>query len=608
MLFKKIMIILTVLLILATGFQVIRTLVFARFIKNTNELGDLPEPVSASIPDAAVFDKYLILSDAGENNSTATLEQIEKTLEYMKKDYDSLDISNTGGIDPGEYDCIIFSFERLDFLGDLVPYMDFVRDGGSLVFAVRPIIDQSFRDISSLLAISSFDGMEDNAKGIRIDAPLLIGIDDEFENTLDSIQNSSIDAKLDIIAGTRLYLSTFNGIPLLWQTDYGKGRFVIFNGTMLNEKSNRGVLTALISRARDTIVYPIANIKMVHIDDFPAPIPRGTDRSIMEEFNRTIPQFYREVWWSDMTRLAKKYGLKYSGFVIENYGDNTEPPFEITGRLSEENMLVYGKELLNLGGEIGLHGYNHQSLAPEGYIKQDLGYNCWAGQEDMEESIETLIGFIHGVFKNYSLRAYVPPSNILSDMGRSAVIAANEELEVIASVYLPNREGDVYYQEFEVAPDGIIEFPRISSGYHYTPNKMWAIYNALNIHGIFSHFVHPDDILDPDRCLGRSWSEISKDFELIISDIDRNYSWLNSYTVSEGARELIKYIEINPHIEYSDDVINIYCENFRPDAYFVMRTDKNISGSNNIEYEKIDNDAYILILKEPYGFIELEDE
>jgi len=599
--------ILMVLLIVAVGFQITRTFIFTRFIKNTNELEELPESVSASIPGDSVFNKYLILSDAGESNSIGTLKQVERVLQYMKIDYDSLDISDSYGIDPDKYCCIIFSFESLDFLEDLITYIDFVRKGGSLIFALRPVIDPHFREISSFLGIDSFDGIEDNARGIKVEAPLLAGID-EFEYDLGFIQNSSINVKLKKSSNTRSYLSTFNGISLLWQTDYGKGRFVVFNGTMLNEKSNRGVLTAAISLSRDIIVYPIANIKMVHIDDFPAPIPRGIDESIMEEFNRTIPQFYREVWWSDMIRLAKKYDLKYSGFVIENYGDNTEPPFEMTGRLDGENMLVYGKELLNLGGEIGLHGYNHQSLAPEGFIKQDLGYNCWASQEDMEKAMEALIGFIHSVFRNYSLKAYVPPSNILSDMGRAAVIATNEELDVIASVYLPNMEGDVYCQEFEIAPDGIIEFPRISSGYHYGPEEMWSIYNGLNTHGIFSHFIHPDDILDPDRSRDKSWSELSKDFEMIFDDIDKNYSWLNSYTISEGARELIKYIEIVPYIEYSDNEINIYCENFRPDAYFIMRTSKNISGSDNIEYRRFNGNSYVLTLKESHGSIELEDE
>ena len=607
MLFKKIIFILAVLLIVAVSFQIARTFIFTRFIRNTNEFDELSEPVSASIPAGGDFDRYLILSDKDDINSINTLGQIEMVLQYMKINYDSLDISDSADIAIDKYDCIIFSFERLDYLGELDRYMGFVRDGGSLIFALRPVIDDSFISISSLLSIDSFNGMADDAKGISSETPLFAGID-EFNYNFEFMQNSTINVKLTKDSNIDLYLSTYNDIPLLWQTGYGKGRFVVFNGTMLNEKTNRGVLAAVIGLSRDTFIYPIANIKMVHIDDFPAPIPRGIDESIMEEFNRTIPQFYREVWWSDMIRISKKYDLKYSGFIIENYGDDTSPPFKMTGRLDEENLLVYGKEILNLGGEMGLHGYNHQSLAPEGHIKQDLGYNSWASQEDMEKSIEVLIGFFNSVFRNYSLKAYVPPSNILSDMGRAAIIAAIKDLDVIASVYHPNLEGDVYCQEFEIAPDGIIEFPRISSGYHYKPNRMWTIYNGLNMHGIFSHFVHPDDILDPDRSLGRSWSELSKDFAMIFEDIDNNYSWLNSYTVSEGAKELVKYIEIVPHIEYSDNKINIYCEDFRPDAYFIMRTSKNISGSENIEYKRFSDNSYVLTLKEPHGSIELEDK
>jgi hypothetical protein len=449
--------------------------------------------------------------------------------------------------------------------------------------------------------------MDDNARGIKTEEPLLLGIE-EMDEDYSFIQNSSINAALDNGKEFQLYLSTHNRIPLLWKTDYGNGKFIIFNGTMLNEKNNRSILVNTIVLSRDTFIYPVANIKMVHIDDFPAPIPSGANEAIMDEFNRNIPQFYREVWWSDMIKLAKRYNLIYSGFIIENYSNDTEPPFKSPGRIDEENFLVYGKELLNLGGELGIHGYNHQSLAPEGFIKQDLGYNSWANQEDMEESLLKLQDFINSVFRNYTIRSYVPPSNILSAMGRSAVVSSIEDLKVIAGVYLPNYEGDVYEQEFEIAPDGIVEFPRVSSGYHYKPETMWAIYNVLNTHGIFAHFIHPDDILDPDRSRNLSWSELTEDYEAILDEVNRDFSWLNSYTISQGTDEIIKYLEVKPYIDYAGDFINIYCMDFRPDAYFIMRTDKEIIDSENIEYEKFWEDAYILTLKEAQGEIVLEEK
>ena len=202
----------------------------------------------------------------------------------------------------------------------------------------------------------------------------------------------------------------------------------------------------------------------------------------------------------------------------------------------------------------------------------------------------------------------MPPSNILSDMGRSAVVSSIKDLKVIASVYLPNYEGDVYEQEFEVAPDGIVEFPRISSGYHYTPEVMWSIYNAINTHGIFAHFIHPDDILDSERSMSLSWSELEKDYETILDEVEQDFSWLNSYSISQGTDQLVKYLDIKPFIEYAGNTINIYCQDFRPDAYFIMRTDKEIASTENISYRKFWEDAYILTLEQARGKITLEEQ
>ena len=355
-LFKRILYILLVLFVAAVVFQLTRTFIFTRFIGNTNEAESLEKPVSAEIPDGAKFLKYLVISDRDEVNSSATKSQTEKVLDYMKLGYDSIDIDEAAGINIYGYDCIIFSFESLALLGESLPeYIEYVNKGGTLIFAIRPVIDPAFRSISDLLAIEEYDGIADNARGIRLERPLIIGLED-LDADLGFIQNSSIKAVLDQ-KKPLLYLSTYDDIPLLWETGYGQGKFILFNGTMLNEKTNRGVLSNIISISQDTIIYPIANIKMVHIDDFPAPVPRGINEPIMEEFNRTIAQFYREVWWSDMIRLAKRYDLLYSSFIIENYGNNTEPPFKGSARANEENLLVYGKEILNLGGELGLHGY-----------------------------------------------------------------------------------------------------------------------------------------------------------------------------------------------------------------------------------------------------------
>jgi len=144
--FRRIIYILLVLLVAALGFQLARTYVFTRFIGNTNEASSLEDPVSADIPDDIDLDEFLVIYDKGEANSTTTLSQIEKVLDYMKIKYHSRDISEGPVISINEYDYIIFSFESLDLLGeDLSSYTEYVKQGGTIIFAIRPVIDQAFR-------------------------------------------------------------------------------------------------------------------------------------------------------------------------------------------------------------------------------------------------------------------------------------------------------------------------------------------------------------------------------------------------------------------------------------------------------------------------------
>jgi len=602
MFLKRLIIILVCILVAAAGFQLLRSFALVRLIKNVNTFEELQDPISPDIPEGVNPEKYLIVSDENEENSLKTEEQLKKVLDYMKKDYLVADV-NERFVEDLNFDCIFFTFERLDYLDNMQDYLDYVETGRNLIFLVRPIINESFASISNRLGVKKYDGMNDDTCGIKMLSNIMIGAKD-FKSSTDMIQNSSIDLILN--DDVEVYILSYNGLPLLWEKNHGRGSFIVFNGTMLNEKCNRGLIAGIISLGKENLIYPVVNIKMMHIDDFPAPVPEGINKEIFEEFNRDIPQFYREVWWSDMIKISKNYNLKYSGFVIQNYGDNVKPPFEKGSYRDTENLLIYGKELLGIGGEIGLHGYNHQSLALEGHIKQDLGYNSWESEEDMEKSIEGLIKFIHNVFQDYELRAYVPPSNILSEEGRRAITGANPDLGIISSVYLTNLEGDVYNQEFELGDDGILEIPRLTSGYEKTEENMWLIYNGANMPGVFSHFIHPDDVLDPVRSHGKSWAELHKEFESMVKEVSKKYSWLRGFTISSAGQEIIKYLDCMPIIDYSDDSIDIYTKNFREDIYCIMRTENKITDAVNCEYKKIAEDAYLLTLKDVHSKINLD--
>jgi len=590
---KKIIYIIIALLLLAGGLQTLRSFGVFKLVKNINSQKELAAAQSPVLPSGTDFEKYLIVSDNSEANSVETKNQLKAVLTYMQKDFVEVN-SKEASVDLAGYDSVFFTFERLDFVSDLKRYIDYAGSGGSLVFLTRPVADNSFESIKALLGIKENAKQAIKARGIKMLSDVLIRAA-RFKTDSDIILNSSMDIKLDL--DIKPLISSYADLPLLWEKNYGKGRFVVFNGTILNVKNNRGLIAGIIGVAKDNLIYPVVNVKMIHIDDFPSPVPLGNNDAIYAEFSRNISQFYREVWWPEMVKIAKKFDIKYSGFVIESYNNLTASPFPAAKSEDIKNLFMYGKELFGIGGEIGLHGYNHQSLAPQGYISQNLGYVPWKSENDMFLSLRELSGFINGVFTNYSLRAYVPPSNILSPEGRKSVLKANPDLKIIASVYLPNKENDVYSQELSISDDKIIEFPRFSAGYEKTDENMWIIYNAVNMYGVFAHFVHPDDVLDLKRSNSKSWTVLAKEFSSMVGEVSQSYGWLRSSTISPAGQELVKYLECKPLIDYKGDDITIYTENFRPDVYCIMRTNKSIINSDNCLYIKIADDAYLITLQ-----------
>jgi hypothetical protein len=594
MFIKKLSVIIIALMLLAAGLLLLRSFGMLKLVKNVNSQVELPEAISPEIPVNTDFEKYLIVSNIQEPNSLKTEEQLKAVLNYMKKDYQTMSMDQQVQ-NLSDFDCIFLAFERLDFLKNLSDYIDYVNAGGDLIFLTRPVTDKSFESISSLLGIKKYTKNVIDTRGIKVLSDVMMGANG-FESKTEALINSSLN--LELLSDARLLLKSYTDVPLLWEQNYGKGSFIVFNGTILNEKNNRGLIAGIIGLGKENLIYPVINVKMIHIDDFPAPIPAGRDEKIYEEFNRDIPQFYKEVWWTEMIKISKQFDIKYSSFVIESYNNNTVPPLPQGDSKDVQNLLIYGKELLGIGGEMGLHGYNHQSLAMQGFIKQELGYTPWKSKNDMAESIKELVRFMNSVFSQYLFKAYVPPSNILSPEGRKAVIEGNPDLKIISSVYLPNKEGDAYVQELSIADDGIIEFPRISAGYEKKDATMWSIYNGVNLYGLFAHFVHPDDVLNPERNGGKSWDQLSKEFASMVGEVNQSYSWLRSFTISSASQELVKYLECKPQVEYKNDTITIYTENFRPDIYCIMRTKSKIIESEKCDYLKISDDAYLLTLKD----------
>ena len=602
---KNITMVLCLILFLGLFFQYNRSDCFVRLIKNTNIAA-----VTASLKECGDTEKnlpverFLIVYDSENANSLFLRRSIEKTAKYLKKDVTAIEAKEYAGRNL-KYDGIILALENLDKVKSMGDFREYACQGGSVYFMFRPLPGAVFSGMHQDMGFSRVGGIV-NTSGVKMHTNLLIG-GKGFE--LDSDTYSTSVVKGDLNPNARLHMSSEEGLPLLWEYDCGKGKYIVYNGSNLSDKINSGVMTAMLGLGKTVYAYPVIGIKIVFIDDFPAPIPEGKQEKIYGEFQLSTPQFYRQVWWPDMLATAEKYDIRYTGLIVETYNNQVTPPFtpeqDTPGR---NNLIVYGRELLKSGGELGIHGYNHQPLAPEGYKQQELAYTAWKSQQDMVLSLTELKRYVEDVYPDYKLKVYVPPSNILSPEGKRALIQTFPELKTISSLYAAGKEeSEAYVQDFKKDANGIFEMPRVSSDYMRSDDSDWVVLNVINSMGVFAHFVHPDELFYPESAKF-SWRDMHRSFESWMKEIQEKYGWLRSCTASRGADYMDDYWKLDYRLVEEKDKLTMYCWGFREEASFILKTQRNIVGYRGCQLERIDENVYLLKISEHEVNLQFESE
>lgn len=583
--------------------QISRTQFVLKFQQNQHLIEQRDQILADSSSDDEIVmsgNNYCIFYEADDEDSVKLKNNALQTLQYMKKKSTEVNTTDKQGT-LVNCDVAIIAMDELEKVSSADKIDQFVFNGGYMLFMTMLDIDKSYQILYRKFGVSSFnDYLLTN--GIHTVSNVLIGekglfLDDNF------IINASISVGLD--DGAELLAESATKTPLLWKNEYGDGAFITFNGTMLLEKMNRGFFAGALSLLEPNFIYPIFNTKVFFIDDFPAPIVKGKAPIIYEEYKKDTPSFFQEVWWPNMLQAATKYDIKYTGAIIESYNDRVAPPFNNTEDKDSHYLISYGRELIKSGGELGFHGYNHQSLVLDEEVSDSFGYNVWKNEADMSEAVEELLTYTKDAFPGYTITSYVPPSNVLSKDGREALKKVWPGLTVISSLYGEDASGMSYMQEFEVAKDGIIEMPRITSGYFETEYDHWAEANTMTALGVFSHFVHPDDVLSSDRSNNMGWEESYKLFNKYMERVQKTYPWVRAMPATEAALDVAKTLQTQISLEYEKNSIKGTITNFKSDTSYILRTKQKIRRSKNCTTSKIDKNTYLVIANDSKFTIEL---
>lgn len=522
----------------------------------------------------------LVITDSDQDGVDDVKDQFDQILLDMKIAHRDVDIA-TDGADAipslTSFDRVIVLMPSLDGLGThLTDLMSWVSAGGSLMLGMTPDNSNCLQAIASKLGIESAGYDYATAESIVPSEDFMLGGGEryEFSDPFDSSLSVSLRETAHVWARTG-----DAGTPLIWSNDCGSGHTVVCN-IGIYDKVMRGFYASAISLLGDATAYPVINSAVFYLDDFPSPVPSGDGTYIKRDYGLSIADFYTKVWWPDLQKLAQKYGIRYTGVMIENYEDavnQTEP-----ARQPDTTQFRYfGGMLLQMGGELGFHGYNHQPLA---LWDTDYGtlydYKTWKNKETLVASLNELIAFQDEVLPNAHGSVYVPPSNILSVRARKLIGTDVPRIKTIASTYFEDGTDLPYVQEFGVASDGIVEQPRIVSGGMVDDSYMrLAAVSELNMHYVSTHFMHPDDLLDPDRGAKEGWEIYKGGLVDYLEWLTKSAPDLRRQTGSECSGAIQRFSSVTVSVDTSADAWTLSLGNFHDEAWLMFRANNGEPGA-----------------------------
>lgn len=538
----------------------------------------------------------LVITDSDQAGVEDVKEQFDQILLDMKIAHRDVDIA-TDGADAipslTSFDRVIVLMPSLDGLGThLTDIMSWVSAGGSLMLGMTPDNSNYLQAIASKLGIESAGYDYAKAESIVPSDDFMLGGGEryEFSDPFDSSLSVSLRETAHVWAKTG-----DAGTPLIWSNDCGSGHTVVCN-IGIYDKVMRGFYASAISLLGDATAYPVINSAVFYLDDFPSPVPSGDGTYIKRDYGLSIADFYTKVWWPDLQKLAQKYGIRYTGVMIENYEDavnQTEP-----ARQADTTQFRYfGGMLLQMGGELGFHGYNHQPLA---LWDTDYGtlydYKTWKNKETLVASLNELIAFQDEVLPNAHGSVYVPPSNILSARVRKLIGTDVPRIKTIASTYFEDGTDLPYVQEFGVASDGIVEQPRIVSGGMVDDSYMrLAAVSELNMHYVSTHFMHPDDLLDPDRGAKEGWEVYKGGLTDYLDWLSKSAPDLRRQTGSECSGAIQRFSSVTVSVDTSADAWTLSLGNFHDEAWLMFRANNGEPGAvTGGEITHLTGDLYLV--------------
>ncbi len=430
----------------------------------------------------------LLLFDSTDDYGELCRQQAVKAMNYAKIPFVEYDIARFPRLpDLSRYSSVATVTENLWKFGktESEKLKIFVSEGGGLAVLYRTWN----RYLAELFGVKnrSEPGFVDNAQSVIFEVPFLPG----GENLV--TEKEDVSNYTYYLGDHVTRIARTDHFPIAWFHEFHKGKVIYWNTGMLARKINRGYIIRSIAAVQPFTVTALANVAVFDLDDYPNSSYNVKLEPIKSEFYMTISEFYTLKWYPDLLKLAKEFGLEYTSALIFNYNGQITPPFKfyewLNGKITLGGRTIpaspYAARNLTDITELGLHGYNHQSLS----------LKIWKNVENMKLALEA--GKDRWQIENFGdlPKAYIPPLNVYDSTGVAVLHQVFPSVQQIGALYLGKFEKG-QFREFGPEPwnKDLYVIPRNTSGYILTDFFRNSMISLLNCNGVWAHFIHPDDV------------------------------------------------------------------------------------------------------------------
>lgn len=493
-----------------------------------------------------------------------------------------------------EVEVLLIDAEALDAGRDINILLSLADRGMSMIFCNLPeaSVIAASEKWRSLLGIQSVEMQQVTVKGIKLFSGFLLGGETIYRiEEEEDAERQDLDLTMPYYVASGTTKTYMLGMlddtkikneylpAIIWRNSYKDARIFLVNGDYMYDNTGIGILTAMMAEMHTYDLYPIVNAQNLSIANFPG-FAEENSEELMRLYSRTASDIYRDVFWPGIAATTRKNLLKETLFYMpqSQYLDENEP--------LDTDYVFYLKELNEQGAEAGISLNNRSDVSMEEKLTaDDLFYK------------EANDGYVFTA-------GYVENTAELEEIKEKGLLG-NESLQSLHTIV----KG--YEQErpiFEFLTDAITVQSTTSDGFAYTFSqdlRMRSLQTALGYSNILLDMYEltwPQDLKD-------NWENKYDVFSRNINTFWRPFKIFDETTMSESDMRIRNMLAVDFQHSYENNVISLQVKNLQDEVWFILKTNnmevESVTGAN---YEKIEDDAYLLHIAHPQVYIYLKEE